>query len=217
MASALIIGGSGLVGSHLLRLIADDSTYESIAAISRRDVPVPDRVKLEIVNFDRLNESAKVMKANHVFCCVGTTIKKAGSQEAFRKVDFDVAVTSARLARQNGATKYLVVSALGASKNSSVFYNRVKGEMEDAVQSMAYREVWIFRPSLLTGERTEFRPGEAIGHAAGLVLSPFLAGPLKKYKPIHAERVARAMLNCARETKPGIHILESDEIQKLGF
>ncbi len=216
MASALIIGGTGLVGSHLLRLIAEDPYYQSITVLARRNFPVPSKVKLEIVNFDRLSASASMMQADHVFCCIGTTIKTAGSQEAFRKVDFDIAVTSAKLALQNGATKYLVVSALGANKNSSIFYSRVKGEMEEAIQSMPYREIWIFHPSILTGKRKEFRPGEAIGRAMGVIISPFLMGPLKKYKPVNAERVARAMLYCAKESKPGIHFIESDEIQALG-
>jgi uncharacterized protein YbjT (DUF2867 family) len=168
------------------------------------------------VNFDRLSDSASLLKADDVFCCLGTTIKKAGSQEAFRRVDFTFAYEAAQLAANNGAAQFLLVSALGANANSSVFYNRVKGETEDAIAALPFVSVSIFRPSLLLGERAEFRLGERIAEPVMKALSFLLIGSLRKYRAIEARTVAAAMIEVAKAQPKGVNVYESDRIQEVG-
>jgi uncharacterized protein YbjT (DUF2867 family) len=151
-----------------------------------------------------------------VFCCLGTTIKKAGSQEAFRRVDYEYPLNVARLAAQWEDAHFLVVSSVGADAGSGVFYSRVKGELEKAVQALPLAGAHIFRPSLLLGERGEVRLGERMAAVAAKPLSLLLFGPLRKYRPIHARTVAQAMLRVAREGRRGVEILESNRIASLG-
>jgi uncharacterized protein YbjT (DUF2867 family) len=151
-----------------------------------------------------------------VFCCLGTTIKKAGSQAAFRKVDFTYAYEAAQLAVQQGAEHFLLVSSLGADANSSVFYSRVKGELEIAIAALPFAAVSIFQPSLLLGERAEFRFGERLAEPLAKVLSVFLLGPLRKYRAIEAHTVAAAMIHVAKSPGKGVTIYESDRIQEIG-
>jgi uncharacterized protein YbjT (DUF2867 family) len=163
---------------------------------------------LEIIEFENLQH--RDANADDVYCCLGTTIKLAGSQEAFRRVDFDFPVALARAAARNGAKRLLVVSALGADARSKVFYNRVKGEMEDAVRAAGVPKTYFFRPSLLSGPRAEPRMGERVGLAVGTVLGPLLG----RYRPIHADLVAAGMLAAAAGDGPG-RVFESEEIRKL--
>jgi uncharacterized protein YbjT (DUF2867 family) len=163
---------------------------------------------LEIVKFEEL-EKHRVTAAD-VFCCLGTTIKQAGSQAAFRRVDFDYPVALAQAAARDGAKRLLVVSALGADARSSVFYNRVKGEMEEAVRAAGVPKTLVFRPSLLVGPRAEPRLGERIGQVIGALLGPLLG----RYRPIHAEHVADAMLKAAQRDLPS-QVFESPQIRAL--
>ena len=151
-----------------------------------------------------------------VFCCLGTTIKKAGSEAAFRRVDYEYPLALARLAAQWEDAHFLLVSSLGASARSSVFYPRVKGELEEAIKALSFAGVHIFQPSLLLGERAELRMGERIAAYAALPLGFFLLGPLRKYRPIQARVVAQAMLRVAREGRKVVETLESDKIAELG-
>jgi uncharacterized protein YbjT (DUF2867 family) len=155
------------------------------------------------------------MRVSEVFCCLGTTIKKAGSQAAFRKVDFEYPVEIAKLAAQNNAEQFLLVTALGANPESAIFYSRVKGEVEIAVQRLPYRAIHIFRPSLLLGNRAETRLNEKIGAVAMKTFSFLMFGALQKYRPIAASAVAAAMIKAAKRGQPGVHIHESDKIQAL--
>jgi uncharacterized protein YbjT (DUF2867 family) len=152
-----------------------------------------------------------------VFCCLGTTIKKAGSQEVFRKVDYAYPLRIAELAIANGAEQLLIVTALGADPNSRIFYNRVKGEIEQAISKIPFRAIHIFRPSILVGNRRESRPGERIGIAAMKFFSFLMVGSWRKYRPIRAELVARAMIAAAKMSRYGISIYESDEIMRMGL
>lgn len=147
-----------------------------------------------------------------MFCCLGTTIKTAGSQEAFLKVDYTYVIESARIAKSQGATAFSVVSAMGANSKSGIFYNRVKGDMEEALQKIGFSSLLIFRPSLLIGERKEVRPGEVIGAAISNLFSFLFVSGLKKYKPIQGSLVAKSMLDHAKEQKTGLQIIESDKI-----
>jgi uncharacterized protein YbjT (DUF2867 family) len=150
--------------------------------------------------------------ADVAFCCLGTTMKRAGSSAEFRRVDYDYVVGFARAAQVAGVQHLSVISALGASTRSRAFYNRVKGEMEDALAAMDFASLCIVRPSLLTGSRHELRLAERLGIAVGAVVTPFLRGEWRKYRPIPAATVAHAMIKTALRREPGIEVLESDEI-----
>jgi len=207
--AALLVGATGLIGSFLLQRLLASDRYARVAVWARRDIgKTHPKLRSAVVDFDRLHE--RQVEAEDVFCCLGTTIKVAGSQAAFRRVDYDLPVALAIAAAGGGARRLLVVSALGANPDSRVFYNRVKGEMEIAVRAAGVPVTIFFRPSLLTGPRTEVRRGERIGEAIGTLLGPLLG----KYRPIHADLVAAAMLRAALENHPS-GIIESGEIRKL--
>jgi uncharacterized protein YbjT (DUF2867 family) len=207
---ALLAGATGLVGSFLLARLLESGAYARVTVWVRRKLEqAHPKIRCEVVNFERLHE--RRVEAEDVFCCLGTTIKKAGSQAAFRQVDYDYPVALAIAAAGGGARRLLVVSALGADPDSRVFYSRVKGEMEIAVKAAGVPTTIFFRPSLLSGPRQEVRRGERIGEAIGKVLGPLLG----KYRPIHADFVAAAMLKAALQNKPS-GVIESGEIRKLG-
>jgi uncharacterized protein YbjT (DUF2867 family) len=214
--TALLLGASGLIGGHCLDLLLADQAYTQITILTRKVLArTHPKLTQHVVNFDRLGEVADAFRVQDVFCCLGTTIKTAGSQEAFRKVDFTYPVESARLAMQQGAAQFLLVSSLGADAKSSVFYSRTKGEVERAIAASDLSSVQIFRPSLLLGERTEVRSGERIAEKVSRALSFLLIGPLRKYRPIEARAVAAAMIAVAKQSANGIHIYESDRIAQI--
>jgi uncharacterized protein YbjT (DUF2867 family) len=207
--TALLVGATGLVGSFLLRRLVESDAYARVSVWVRRKLDqVHPKIRCEVVNFERLHERG--VEAEDVFCCLGTTIKKAGSQAAFRQVDYDYPVALAIAAAGGGARRLLVVSALGANPDSRIFYNRVKGEMEIAVRAAGVPATIFFRPSLLSGPRAEVRRGERIGEAIGKLLGPLLG----KYRPIHADLVAAAMLKAALQERAS-GIIESGDIRKL--
>jgi uncharacterized protein YbjT (DUF2867 family) len=156
------------------------------------------------------------MTADDVFCCLGTTIGVAGSQENFRKVDFDYPLQVAEICLKNGAQQFLLVSAMGANAASSIFYNKVKGEIENAIDKLNYSSLQIFQPSLLLGNRKEVRVGELIGKVVMKGLGFLFIGPIKKYKAIEAETVAKAMVKAALQAKKEKRVFQSDEIASLG-
>ena len=208
--TALLVGATGLVGSFLLRRLLACGAYARVTVWVRRKLEqVHPKIRCEVVNFERLHE--RRVEAEDVFCCLGTTIKKAGSQAAFRQVDYDYPVALAIAAAGGGARRLLVVSALGANPDSRVFYSRVKGEMEIAVKAAGVPTTIFFRPSLLSGRREEVRRGERIGEAIGKVLGPLLG----KFRPIHADIVAAAMLRAALEDRLS-EVIVSGDIRKLG-
>jgi len=215
--TALVAGGSGLVGGHVLRQLLEDPDYDRVTALTRRPLALTHKKLVQrVVDFDRLAEVGDFPRVHDVFCCLGTTIKQAGSQEAFRKVDLAYVVELGRMAVRHRASQFLVVTAVGADPRSRVFYNRVKGEAEEAVRRLQFDAIQIFRPSLLLGSRAQSRPAESIAR----VLSPLVAwaflGPLARYRPIKAATVARAMVRIAREAPRGAHVYESDAIRRLG-
>lgn len=213
--TALVLGATGLVGGHVLDLLLDSPAYARVRVLGRRRPGRRHRdLEFHGVDFDRLESHAELFRADDVFCCLGTTIARAGSQEAFRRVDHGYVVEAARLASEAGAEQFLVVSAVGADPDSRVFYNRVKGEMETAVKRFPFRALWILRPALLLGEREEFRLGERIAEIALRPLSSLLVGGLRRYRPVHAREVAAAMLRLAAEEGTG-DVVESDRIPAL--
>ena len=212
--TALIAGATGLVGSYLLRLLLQSNYYGKVIAIGRRPLPFQDpKLEQKTVDFNAL-ENLSELKADHVFCCLGTTMKKAGSKENFYRVDHTYVVNMAKAASRNPGTQFLVISSMGANKNSAFFYNRVKGEMEADLAQFPLAAVHIFRPSLLTGNRQESRFGEKIGETLMRILKPIMVGPLRKFRAIPAAVVAKAMLQKANENARGIYVYQSDEIAR---
>lgn len=211
----LLLGGTGLVGRECLRLLVADPEFSRVAALTRRplprapgDAPLPRKVEEHLVDFDRLGEHEDALRADLVVCALGTTLRRAGSRERFREVDLGYPLEVARRAHALGAHHFLLVSALGASTRSRFFYNRVKGEVEEAISSVPFRAITITRPSLLLGEREEFRLGERVAEK----LSFLFPG---RYRPVKAADVAGALVQAAREDRPGKRVIESDEIPAL--
>jgi uncharacterized protein YbjT (DUF2867 family) len=207
--SALLLGATGLIGSFLLDRLLGSPAYSGVSLWLRKPLMKQHpKLQIETIDFEKLEQGR--IEAEDVYCCLGTTIGVAGSQEAFRRVDFDFPVALARAAARDGAKRLLVVSALGADSHSKVFYNRVKGEMEEAVRAAGVPKTYLFRPSLLSGPRSEPRLGERIGLAVGALFGPLLG----RYRPIHADLVAGAMLKAAAQDLPA-QIFESEQIRAL--
>jgi len=212
--TALVAGASGLVGGFLLDGLLEAPQYRQVISLGRRALP-REHPKLvqRTADFARLEEES-LPSAEDAFCCLGTTLKKAGSQEAFRAVDHDAVLAFARAAKRAGVRRFLVVTALGADARSSVFYNRVKGEAEQALQALGFESLVILRPSLLLGDRAESRPGERAAIVASRVLGPLLR-PFGG-RPIEARTVARAMTALAQAAPQGVRVALSGELQELG-
>jgi uncharacterized protein YbjT (DUF2867 family) len=211
MHTALIAGATGLVGAECLRQLLTLPAYAQVIAVARRPVAgaeTPAHLRQVIVDFARLEEVREQLRSDHVFCALGTTIRKAGSRPAFRMVDYSYPLKLAQLALAAGARHFVLVSALGADSSSRIFYNRVKGEVETAIAALNFRAVTILRPSLLLGARTEFRPAERLGRLLGVLTPP-------AWRPVHARDVASAMVQLAVQDAPGVRIVESKEIREL--
>lgn len=212
MKTALIAGSTGLIGRQLLNLLLKSQDYQKVIALTRRDLPAHPKLSQVIVDAGGLAGKADLLKADDVFCCLGTTMAKAGSREKFREIDFDYPLELARISHALGARQYLLVSALGANKDSKLYYNKVKGEVEDAISAVGFDTFHVFRPSLLLGARSEKRSGE---DAAKVVYKIFGFLIPKKFQAIDSSQVAAAMLHFASGHKNGKFLHESDEL--LGF
>jgi uncharacterized protein YbjT (DUF2867 family) len=215
--TALVLGATGLVGKELVKILLQQPTYEKIYLLVRKSLK-PNHPKCEehIIDFNKLATYNHLFQVTEVFCCLGTTIKKAKSKEAFRRVDYEYPLEAAKLAKENGAEKYLFISAMGANSKSLVFYNQVKGELEESLRNLDIPTLHIFRPSLLLGERVEFRLGENIAAKMSGVLNAILIGPLRPYRAIEAKKVAVAMVQAASFDLKGVKIYSSDRIEQLG-
>ena len=216
MRSALVVGATGLVGSMLVRLLCESEEYAAVNVISRRPL-LYNHPKLDVKlrEFDQIAES-DIEFAHEVFCCLGTTIKKAGTREQFEKVDFEYPLTIAALAKNRGIGHFIVISAMGANEKSLAYYSRVKGKLETELIKMDFPQLSIIRPSLITGDRKEFRLGETVGAKALGIVNPLLVGPLKKVRSIPAEQIALAMKVVALHgKKQKVTIYLSDEIGEM--
>jgi len=217
---ALIAGATGLIGGLLLRQLLEDRTWAQVTAMVRRD-PGVESSKLQplIVDFNELSERAEALTGDlsfdDVFCCLGTTIKKAGSRDAFHRVDHDYVLAVARAGKAAGATRMVVVSSVGAGPKALSFYLRVKGEMEASLEALDYPALHILQPSILLGDREESRPGEALGIAAARKGNFLLGGVLSKYKGIEAVDVASAMVAAAKRGDDGVHRHEHSAIMTM--
>lgn len=207
--NAVIAGASGLVGSRLLELLLGDDTWTSTLSVGRREVPSSHaRLRQQVVDFAQLGD---LPPCTDVFSCLGTTIKAAGSQEAFRAVDHDAVVALAEAAYRAGAERFLHVTALGASPGSRIFYNRVKGETERDVAASGVPATVAFRPSMLDGERAERRPAERVGLAAMRAAAPLLG----RYRPTRVDVLAAAMVAEAKAERAGHRVVEPQQFGSL--
>lgn len=211
LKTALLIGATGLIGDLLTRRLVESPAYERVKVLVRRSMNWQHpRLQEVLIDFDHLN--GLLVQGDDIFCCLGTTIKQAGSQAAFRKVDYQYPLEIARIGLSNGARQFALISSMGADPKSAFFYNRVKGEIERDLTTLAYPTSLIFRPSLLLGDRQEARLGERIGARVMRLFSPFLPA---RYKPIEAAKVATAMLETAQQGLTGNHVFGSDQLQRF--
>ncbi|OXM82440.1 NAD(P)H-binding protein [Paenibacillus rigui] len=214
--TAIVAGSTGLIGNGLVQKLLQHSGYGRVITLVRRPTGLQHQKLIEqVVSFDDLLLEKELLQDADVFCTLGTTMKQAGSKDAFRKVDYEYPIRLAKQAAQQGAAQYLIVTAMGADKQSSIFYSRVKGEVEDALRSLHFPALHLFRPSLLLGERAQFRFGERASAVAMKLLGFAFAGPLRKYKAIPASAVAEAMLRAALAGRSGVQVYESDAIEDL--
>lgn len=214
MKEAMIFGSTGLVGHEVVRQLQSHSGYR-IKTFTRRPSQPVSRVTNHVIDFTAPDSYAHLLTGDCLFCCLGSTIRKAGSREAFRAIDYGLVLNLARIAAENKVKHLLVISSIGADASSGNFYLRTKGEMEHGLQQLPFQRLSILRPSVLTGPRKEFRLGEKTGIVLATLISPLLMGRLKKYRPIHAAVVAKAMIRLS-ESENTQMVYESDVLQALG-
>jgi uncharacterized protein YbjT (DUF2867 family) len=214
--TAVLLGASGLVGGYCLQTLLSDSRYARIVLLGRRELAAARHPRLtqKIVDFEGLTQ-ADFHRADEVFCALGTTMRKAGSKEAFRRVDVDYPLSAAQLSRQAGAKQFLLVSSVGADAAAKNFYLRTKGELEQEIGKLGFNAFHVFRPSLLLGKREEFRLGERIATAVAPLLNFAMAGGLRRYRAIRAASVGKAMVAAAQQEKRGTLVYQYEEIRKL--
>lgn len=210
--TALLLGASGLVGNHLLQQLLESPHYGQVVAFGRRPLELQHpKLRQEILDFD--NPDTSKIKGDDLYCALGTTLAKAGSKEAQYRIDCTYPYEIGKIARQNGVRQYLLVSSLGANaRQSANFYLRTKGQLEDKIRELGFEHFVAARPSVLLGERQEFRLGERIGIALTKVFKPLVP---RRYRGIEAEKVARALIAKANDGGAGMEILESEEIQEF--
>jgi uncharacterized protein YbjT (DUF2867 family) len=214
--TAVLLGASGLVGGYCLQTLLAGTGYARVVLLIRRELAAARHPRLtqKVVDFDALTQT-DFAGADDVFCALGTTMRKAGSQQAFRRVDIDYPLTAARLSRQAGARQFLLVSSVGANAAAKNFYLRTKGEVEEEIDKLGFNAVHIFRPSLLLGKREEFRLGERITIAVAPLLNFALVGGMRRYRAISAASVGKAMVAAAEQDKSGTSLYEYEEIRRL--
>jgi uncharacterized protein YbjT (DUF2867 family) len=216
--TAVIVGSTGAIGRQLVPLVQASPRFDKLVVLHHRPTPYARMPKFDerIVDFTRLPAPADGEDIEAVFCCIGTTQKKAGSTEAFQRVDRDIPIALARWAAANGATTFVGISSVDARASARSVYLKTKGQMEAGVAGAGLGSAYILRPSVLAGERDEYRLAERVANRVLAVIGPIMDGPLRKYRAVHTKTVAKAMLVCADRAAPGIHIVESDAIQELG-
>lgn len=211
--TAALMGASGLVGGHCLQALLAAPEWTRVVVLTRRELKLAANQKQEqkLADMGRLT-AADFAGVDDVFCATGTTIRKAGSQEEFRRIDYEMPLGAARAAREAGARQFLIVSAAGADPESRNFYLRTKGELDRELEKLGFAALHIFRPGLLLGHRQEYRPMEKMATRLAPVMNLTLWGPLKRYRAISAETVGRAMVGAAKANRTGINVYEYEEI-----
>jgi uncharacterized protein YbjT (DUF2867 family) len=207
--TVVVAGATGLIGKQIIELLLSDKRYRHVLALVRQPLALHhDKLEQRVVDWKKLDQ--QIISADHVFCCLGTTIKKVKTKEAFREVDFTFPVALAKATKAGGANTFVLISALGADPTSSVFYNRVKGEAEEAIRNIGFAALHILQPSLLLGPRTEQRSGE---EAAKWFFGVFGFLIPQKFKAIDSAKVARAALIYANESDHGVFTHSSASMQ----
>ncbi len=216
--SALVLGATGMVGRQLVDQLLLDPAYQKVVILVRRPLALSNpKLEQRVINFsDPASFKQAIPEAEVLFCCVGTTMKKVhGDRSLYRQIDYDIQVQGARWGKEMGITQCVLVSAVGASAASANFYLRLKGEVEQAISAIDFRSVYIMRPSMLLGKRTESRPGEALAQKLFAGLSSLFPSTLHKYRAIAALDLARAMASAPRLQQSGVHIYTYSDIMKL--
>ncbi|TKC00693.1 Rossmann-fold NAD(P)-binding domain-containing protein [Pedobacter cryophilus] len=214
--SAIVLGASGLIGSHLLTLLLNDPHFDSIKIFVRKLLPIQHPKLIQIVtDFEHLELKKEEIKADIIFCCLGSTQKKTPDLAIYKKIDHDYPLYFAKEGLKNGLRQFHLVSALGANSKSANFYTKMKGDTEEDLKKLGISSLHIYQPSFLRGNRNENRPLEKIALVLIKVIDPLLIGSLKKYRSIAAEDVAKAMINESIKNKKGIFVHQSDQIKEL--
>jgi len=214
--TAIILGASGLTGSLLLEKLTADERYDVIKIISRSSVnSTSNKVQEHLGDLLNMKQFKAVFKADEVYCCIGTTASKTKDRQMYKAIDFGIPVAAAKLAKENGIATFMVISAMGANAKSNIFYNRTKGEMEQAVLQEKVDNTYVLRPSLITGGRKEKRTGEKFAITIFKFINYLLIGPFAKYQSIKAESIAEAMIHLANSDSDK-SIIESDKIEEIG-
>lgn len=215
--TAIILGASGLTGGIILQKLIDDDRYGNIKLFSRAKIEdLPNKVEQFIGDLLELEQFTANFIADEIYCCIGTTKAKTPAKTLYKKIDYGIPVAAAKLAKANDVDTFLVISAMGADKNSSTFYTKTKGEMERDVLQQNLRNTFILRPSLIDGDRDENRTLEKIGLSVLKIIQPLFIGKLKQYKIIKAETIAQAMIHLANTSQHSEVIISSDHITTLG-
>ncbi|MEC3881551.1 oxidoreductase [Parapedobacter sp. 10938] len=213
--SAILFGATGLIGGHLLRELLDSPAYAAVTAVVRRDTGIRHAKLTQLLADHRsLPDIQEMLVGDHVFCCVGTTRKKTPDLDEYYRIDHDYPVDAARYTKQNGASAFLLVSAVGANPDSANFYLRMKGETERDIIGMGFEQTHVFRPSLLTGNRQEERVMESLGGTIFKIINPLLVSSLSKYRAIPATWVSKAMCRVATTGERGVHTYYWTDIKK---
>ena len=211
--TAIISGASGLVGEQLLTQLLDDQTYEKVIAVVRKPLDLKHKKLIQqVIDFGKLPAAVAGINADHGYCCLGTTIKKAGTKDNQYIIDHDYVVEFARGCHTAGVRRFAVVSSIGANPESANFYLRTKGKMERDVKLIPFDGIYILQPSMLLGERKEYRAGEKAGIALMKIMNPLMVGKFKKYKGIHALKVAKCMISQIQSSGNGVKVIQSDKI-----
>lgn len=210
--SAIILGATGLTGSLVLKELLSDNRYDRILLFSRSACGIEhSKIEEHLVDVLNLEEAKAQFSADEVYCCIGTTKKKTPDANLYRKIDFGIPSSAASIAKENGVIAFAVISAIGADSKSSIAYNRIKGDMEQAVLEANIEHTYILRPSIISGNRKEKRLGEKIGIFVFQLLKPFFFGKLKKYRAVEAKAIARRMIQLCNSNEKS-QIVESDAI-----
>ncbi len=214
--TAIILGATGLTGDILLKKLLIDQRYDKIKIFTRKPLRLENKKVTEILcNLLELDNYKENFFGNEVFCCIGTTTKKTPDKELYKKIDYGIPVSAAKLCNDNGIKTFAVMSSMGANAKSSIFYNGTKGEMEQAVLELNIENTYVIRPSMIGGNRNEFRIAEKIGSILMKVLNPIFIGTLRKYRIIDADIIANAMIELANN-EVDEQIIESDQIHRIG-
>jgi len=211
-----LLGATGLTGSYLLELLLADPAFSTIKLLTRRPLEkTHTKLEIKLVDFsDKESVKLALEGTDIIFCCIGTTMQKVkGDKTLYRSIDFDIPVHAARLGKETGCENFIHMSSIGADSTSKNFYLQLKGETEDALRAVGFRSLYIMRPSVLIGERKEFRLAERI---SAVIMSPLSFLIPAKYRPIKSVNVAKAMLHSAKENKEGVFILENKAIHEAG-